>query len=119
MIDEVVVTKERANTRNSMGISYRDQVSATERFDMKELEALPFASIESGLQGRLANVDIVSSADPGARSSIRIRGTSSLNGNSEPLIVVDGVPYPTSIGSDFNFSTANDEDFGALVNISP
>ncbi|QIH36359.1 SusC/RagA family TonB-linked outer membrane protein [Sphingobacterium sp. DR205] len=119
VMDEVVITKEKANTKNNMGISYRNQVSATERFDMKELEALPFASIESGLQGRLANVDIVSSADPGARSSIRIRGTSSLNGNSEPLIVVDGVPYPTSIGSDFNFSTANDEDFGGLVNISP
>ncbi|WP_437921063.1 SusC/RagA family TonB-linked outer membrane protein [Sphingobacterium sp. LRF_L2] len=118
-IEEVVITREGANTKNSMGISYRNQVSATEKFEMKELETMPFASIESGLQGRLANVDIISSADPGARSSIRIRGTSSLNGNSEPLIVVDGVPYPTSIGDDFNFSTANDEDFGALVNISP
>src|SRR5690606_38521203 len=36
-----------------------------------------------------------------------------------PLIVVDGVPYPTEISTDFNFSTANDEDFGALINISP
>ncbi len=118
-IEEVVVTREGVNTKNNMGISYRNQISATEKFEMKELETMPFSSIEGGLQGRLANVDIISSADPGARSSIRIRGTSSLNGNSEPLIVVDGVPYPTSIGSDFNFSTANDEDFGALVNISP
>ncbi|MFD1768631.1 SusC/RagA family TonB-linked outer membrane protein [Sphingobacterium suaedae] len=118
-IEEVVVTREGATTKNSMGITYRNQISATEKFEMKELETMPFASIESGLQGRLANVDIISSADPGARSSIRIRGTSSLNGNSDPLIVVDGVPYPTSISDDFNFSTANDEDFGALVNISP
>ncbi|HAE43267.1 MAG TPA: hypothetical protein DCG34_10195, partial [Clostridiales bacterium] len=35
--------------------------------------------------------------DPGARSSIRIRGTNSLNSSSEPLIVVDGVPYSTTI----------------------
>lgn len=118
-IEEVVVTGEGGQQRNSMGISYRNQVSATERFNMKALETMPFASIESGLQGRLANVDIITGADPGSRSSIRIRGTSSLNGNSEPLIVVDGVPYPTTIGDDFNFSTANDEDFGALVNISP
>src|SRR5690606_40473528 len=72
-----------------------------------------------GLQGPLANVDIISRADPGLPSSIRIRGSSSLNGNSDPLIVVDGVPYPTEISSDFNFSTANAEDFGALINISP
>lgn len=118
-IEEVVVTGAGDQQRNAMGISYRNQVSATESIDMKALETMPFASIESGLQGRLANVDIISSADPGARSSIRIRGTSSLNGNSEPLIVVDGVPYPTEISTDFNFSTANDEDFGALINISP
>ncbi|MBE8722256.1 SusC/RagA family TonB-linked outer membrane protein [Sphingobacterium pedocola] len=117
-IEEVTIVRE-GGAKNDMGISFRNQVSATERFDMKELEAMPFASIEAGLQGRLANVDIISSADPGARSSIRIRGTSSLNGNSEPLIVVDGIPYPTSINDDFNFSTANDEDFGALINISP
>ena len=118
-IEEVVVTGSGGQGRNAMGISYRNQVSATESIDMKALETMPFASIESGLQGRLANVDIIGGADPGARSSIRIRGTSSLNGNSEPLIVVDGVPYPTEISQDFNFSTANDEDFGALVNISP
>ena len=118
-IEEVVVTREGVNTKNSMGISYRNQVSSTERVDMAKLETMPFASIESGLQGRLANVDIIAGADPGSRSSIRIRGTTSLNGNSDPLIVVDGMPYPTSIGDDFNFSTANDEDFGALINISP
>src|SRR5690606_26153045 len=115
-IEEVVVTGAGEQQRNAMGISYRNQVSATVSFDMTALETMPFASIESGLQGRLANVDIISSADPGARSSIRIRGTSSLNGNSEPLIVVDGVPSPTEISTDFNFSTANDEDFGALIN---
>src|SRR5690606_15653045 len=118
-IEEVVVTREGMNTTNSMGISYRNQVSATERLNMAELETMPFASIEGGLQGRLANVDIIAGSDPGSRSSIRIRGTTSLNGNSDPLIVVDGMPYPTSIGDDFNFSTANDEDFGALINISP
>ncbi|WP_200978995.1 SusC/RagA family TonB-linked outer membrane protein [Echinicola sp. 20G] len=104
---------------NSLGISEREQVSSSQRFDVKKLEEVPMTSIESGLQGRMANVDIISGADPGSRSSIRIRGTSSLNANSEPLIVVDGVPYPTNFGDDFNFATANDQDFGALVNISP
>ncbi len=58
--------------------------------------------------------------DPGSRSAaIRIRGTSTLNASSDPLIVIDGVPYPTEISDDFNFSTATEEDLGALLNISP
>lgn len=105
--------------RNQLGISTFEQVTSTQKFDLEKIETMPITSIEAGLQGRLANVDIVSGADPGSRSSIRIRGTASLNANAEPLIVIDGVPYPTTISDDFNFSTANDEDFGALVNISP
>lgn len=118
-LEEVTVEARQPQQINSMGISYRNQVSATERFNMEEVELMPFTSIEAGLQGRMANVDIVASADPGSRSSIRIRGTSSLNANSEPLIVVDGVPYPTTIQDGFDFATATDEDFGAMVNISP
>ena len=57
--------------------------------------------------------------DPGARSAIRIRGVNSLNASSEPLIVVNGIPYSTEIDDDFNFATANEEDFGALLNIAP
>ncbi|TKG84868.1 SusC/RagA family TonB-linked outer membrane protein, partial [Puteibacter caeruleilacunae] len=59
------------------------------------------------------------SGDPGAGTAIRIRGTASLNGNNEPLIVVDGIPFDTNISDDFDFATANEEDFGSLVNISP
>jgi TonB-linked SusC/RagA family outer membrane protein len=105
--------------RNTLGITAKEQITATQTFNMENLESTPMTSIEAALQGRLANVDIVTGGDPGSRSSIRIRGTSSLNASSEPLIVIDGIPYPTTIADDFNFSTANDEDFGALVNISP
>ncbi|GAB3650640.1 SusC/RagA family TonB-linked outer membrane protein [Echinicola sediminis] len=112
------VVAERVQT-NSLGISAREQTSSSQRFDIEQLKEVPMTSIESGLQGRMANVDIISGADPGSRSTIRIRGTSSLNANSDPLIVVDGIPYPTNFSDDFNFSTANDQDFGALVNISP
>ena len=117
-LDDVVVMSERVE-RNSLGLSAKEIVTSTQMFNMDALESTPSASIEDALQGRLANVDIVTGGDPGARSSIRIRGTSSLNASSEPLIVIDGVPYPTTIDDDFNFSTANDEDLGALVNISP
>ncbi|MBN2164699.1 MAG: SusC/RagA family TonB-linked outer membrane protein [Marinilabiliaceae bacterium] len=117
-LDDVMVVSERVE-RNSLGLSAKEVVTSTQMFSMEALESTPSTSIEDALQGRLANVDIVGGGDPGSRSSIRIRGTSSLNASSEPLIVIDGVPYPTTIDDDFNFSTANDDDLGALVNISP
>lgn len=109
----------RATVRNQVGLTDREVVASTQRITTEMLKTAPVLSIEEAIQGRMANVDILTSAEPGARSAIRIRGTSSLNASSEPLIVVDGVPYPTEIADDFNFATANDEDFGALVNISP
>ena len=83
------------------------------------MQISPVTTIEEAIQGQLGGVDIVNGGDPGARSSIRIRGTSTLNANAEPLIVIDGIPYSTNIGDEFNFATANQEDYGQLLNISP
>jgi TonB-linked SusC/RagA family outer membrane protein len=115
--DAVVIGK--AIERNQLGLTDREVVTSTQKLTTEMIGSVPVTSIDEALQGRLANVDILTSGEPGSKSSIRIRGTSSLNASSEPLIVVDGVPYPTNIADDFNFATANDEDFGALVNISP
>ena len=78
------------------------------------------ASIDQALQGRLPGVDITAaSGDPGAGMQIRIRGTSSINASTDPLIVVDGMPYETSIPSDFNFGTSDEVGYAALLNIAP
>ncbi len=56
------------------------------------------------IQGRVAGVQVTAaSGEPGAANNIRIRGTSSIRGGNNPLIVVDGVPLDggdTSPGSD-------------------
>jgi TonB-linked SusC/RagA family outer membrane protein len=117
-LDEAIVIGKKVE-KNQLGLTDREIVTSTQKLTTDDIKNVSVTSIEEALQGRLANVDIVTGGEPGAKSSIRIRGTSSLNASSEPLIVVDGVPYPTDVSDDFNFSTANDEDFGALVNISP
>ena len=105
---------------NDMGIGQREMVSATQKVKMSELVMTrPVTSFEEAIQGQLAGVDIVTAGDPGARSSIVIRGVSTLNANAEPLIVIDGVPYNNDVDADFDFSTANEDDLGALLNISP
>ncbi len=90
-LDEVAITAKRIE-RNNMGIGHKENVSATQKVMMEDLIATaPIATVEEALQGQLSGgVDIALSADPGARSSIRIRGTSTLNGSVEPLIVIDG-----------------------------
>lgn len=118
-LQEVEITARKIE-RDGMGVSFLEQTSATQKVSMTELvENAPVTSVEEALQGQLAGVDITLGGDPGARSAIRIRGVNSLNASSEPLIVIDGVPYPTDISDDFDFATANEEDFGALLNISP
>lgn len=118
VLDNVEVVA-KAVERNQSGLTQREFVAATQKVEMTMLETAPVSSIEDALQGRMSNVDIITSAEPGASSTIRIRGTSSLNASNDPLIVIDGIPYPTSIGDDFEFSTATTEDFGALLNIPP
>ena len=106
--------------RSELGISFKEQTSATQKISMVEItEVAPVASIEEALQGQAAGLDIVLGGDPGAKSSIRIRGTSTLSSNAEPLVVIDGIPTSTSFGDDFDFANANEDDFGALLNISP
>jgi len=58
----------------------------------KDLENVQITRIEQALQGRTSGVTITSSSgQPGAGSTVRIRGTTSIN-DSDPLYVVDGVP---------------------------
>lgn len=57
----------------------------------KDLKSLPVPNIGEALQGRASGVQILSSGAPGSNVTIRIRGVGTIN-NSDPLIVIDGVP---------------------------
>jgi TonB-linked SusC/RagA family outer membrane protein len=57
-----------------------------------DFKNLPVSNAADALQGRAAGVDIIrDDGSPGSIPSIRIRGTGTIN-NSDPLIVIDGVP---------------------------
>jgi len=58
-----------------------------------ELGETQSTSFDEALQGRLAGVRVVqSSGAPGAAPIVRIRGRTSIQGNNQPLYVIDGVP---------------------------
>ena len=70
---------------------------------MGDLESGPKTSIDQTLQGRIAGVDVMNTTgEPGATTSIRIRGTRSINASNEPLIIVDGVLDAISDMSEIN-----------------
>jgi len=64
------------------------------------------------IQGKTAGVQITSaSGEPGAPIALRIRGTSSVRSNNNPLFVVDGIPLAagnvTSDGADVGFGSSS------------
>ncbi|WP_433902139.1 SusC/RagA family TonB-linked outer membrane protein [Sphingobacterium puteale] len=72
----------------------------------KDLEQVPMASVDQMLQGRVPGMSVMaSSGQPGATASVVIRGVGSINGISDPLYVIDGIPIATSELKNFS---AND-----------
>lgn len=70
---------------------------------MSDIKEAPGLSVDQALQGRIAGVDIMSTTgEPGAATSIRIRGTRSITASNEPLIVVDGVAGAVTDLNDIN-----------------
>ena len=117
---EVIVVSGPKTNNGNLNVADRDLTTASAKVNAKDLEELGSATIDQALQGRMSGVDIsASSGDPGAPISIKIRGTSSINASTNPLIVVDGLPLETTIPSDFNFGTADDQGYAQLLNIAP
>ncbi len=119
-LKDVEITTARRQQSGMLNISERDVTTSAKRIDMSELEDLAVADVTDALQGRVAGVDMVAtSGAPGSGMSIRVRGTTSINGSSEPLVIVDGFPYETTIDDDFDFSTADENDYATMLNIAP
>lgn len=89
--------------------------------DRSAIENTSITSVDQLLQGKIAGVDVmVSSGMPGAAVKVRIRGNSSLIGNTDPLYVVDGIPVITDRNYAFNQTTGGDirENLSGLLNIN-
>lgn len=119
-LGEVNVVASRLANDGSMPIPMRELSGATQTINTKEFEGISVTSIDDALQGRMAGLDIVAnSGDLGAGSSMRIRGSGSINSNSTPLIVLNDIPYESHVDDSFDFSNATQEQFANLLSINP
>ncbi|MFK7908391.1 MAG: TonB-dependent receptor plug domain-containing protein, partial [Chitinophagales bacterium] len=96
-LDEIVVV--------GYGVQKKSVVTGSiSKVKADELESMPVTRIEQSLQGRTSGVRVTSnSGQPGESGTVRIRGTTSING-SDPLYVVDGVP----VGGGIDFLNQGD-----------
>lgn len=78
-----------------------DLTGAVSSVNADALKETPAASFDQAIRGRAAGVQVTSNSNqPGGATSIRIRGSNSVNTGSEPLYVIDGFPvYNDNEGS--------------------
>jgi TonB-linked SusC/RagA family outer membrane protein len=87
-MSEVVVTA-LGIRRTDRGLGY-----SVAKVDPEALTQKSEPDVLKSMEGKVAGVDIRSSqGTPGAATRIQIRGNTSFFGNSQPLIIVDGIPY--------------------------
>jgi TonB-linked SusC/RagA family outer membrane protein len=94
-LGEVVVT--------ALGIrrEKRSLAYATQTIGGEKMGEARETNIINGLQGKVAGLTITKSAGgPGSKSKVILRGNRSIDGNNQPLYVIDGVPLDNGSNSD-------------------
>lgn len=92
-IEEVVVTAYGTVKKSSM-------TSSAAVVGAKELAARPVSNAMKAIEGQAAGVQVSPGyGAPGSAPTIRVRGFGSINASSDPLYVVDGIPYDGGIGN--------------------
>ncbi|MCQ2110225.1 MAG: TonB-dependent receptor plug domain-containing protein [Bacteroidaceae bacterium] len=119
-IEEVVIKADRVTESSGLAIPEREISGASQRISMEEFEGLGITTVDEALQGRISGLDIVfNSGDLGSGSSMHLRGTSTITGNTNPLIVVDGNVWHNDFNQEIDYASANDEKFAELLNVNP
>ncbi|MCD0470591.1 TonB-dependent receptor [Flavobacterium sp. JAS] len=96
-LDEIVVVGYAA-------VKKSDVTSSISSIKGKELQTMTVGNVTESLQGKVAGVQVTGQGGPGAQPRVLIRGISTVNLNTDPLYVVDGIPMGTSI----NFLSNNE-----------
>ena len=115
LLDEVVIT--------ALGIS-REKKSlgyAVTEVSGENVNTVKDNNLASSLAGKVAGLQISQSGSLGSASRITIRGNNSIGGNSQALIIVDGMPINASlpINSDGSQANSGSQDNGGSPSYEP
>lgn len=122
-----IVLKEDANTLDEVVVTgYGDFKKATYTgsasvLTTEKLEALPVVvSVGQMIESNIPGISVVAgtSSQPGAKTTLRVRGIASMNASTEPLYVLDGVPIPSYDLSNFT-SMSEAGGMGVIETLNP
>ena len=121
-----IVLKEDANTLDEVVVTgYGDFKKATYTgsafvLTTEKLEALPVVSVGQMIESNIPGISVVAgtSSQPGAKTTLRVRGVASMNASTEPLYVLDGVPIPSYDLSNFT-SMSEAGGMGVIETLNP
>ena len=113
LLDEVVVVGYGTMKKS-------DLAGASVSMNEEKMKGSIITSLDQALQGRAAGVQATAtSGAPGSSSSIRVRGTATINANAEPLYVIDGVIVQTHGSSGSDYGLGDKLGNGSTSTISP
>ena len=119
-IKEVEIKAVKKTQTSGLSIPVTEISVAQQTIDMKEFEGLGITSVDEALQGRISGLDIVAnSGNLGAGTTMRLRGVSTIYGDANPLIVVNGNVWTNDVDKDFDYTNANEDRFAELLNVNP
>lgn len=108
--DEALIGKDVV-IQGYRSVTKQTAVTSVAKVDSKTIENRPNANVMNTVQGQLAGVNITTSTgQPGAKSTVIIRGSGSINGNTDPLYVIDGFPSNSD-----NFRSINSNDIESIT----
>lgn len=111
-IDQVVVV--------GYGVQKRQQLTASISSVGSDILSQKVNSVESALQGSVAGLNVTtSSGQPGATSTIRIRGGNSITGGNEPLYVIDGFIVYNDASATKTGASGSDATLDPLAFLNP
>ena len=99
-----------------------DLTGAVSSIKSEDLNQGVVQSVQQAIQGRIPGVQITqTSSEPGGGLSIKVRGTSSITGSSQPLYVIDGVPVNNAplLGGSTRGLPADNNASNPLASINP
>jgi len=116
-LKEVKVVGRRTSS-GGLTIPKKAVAVSQQSMNMENIEGLAFTSADEALQGEIAGLDIVSnSGNLGAGTTMRLRGVTTINGDANPLIVVDDKIFDNP-DENFDFANADEEAYSSLLSVN-
>jgi TonB-linked SusC/RagA family outer membrane protein len=130
LVRDVLQLETQVVTGQATSVSSRNIANAVTVIEGEKLTRAPSQSLDQALQGKVPGAVITSnSGAPGGGTQIQLRGVTSINANSSPLYVIDGIVVNNSAiqnginavtaAAGGNFASNQDQQVNRIADINP